>query len=328
VPAQREELIPSIGQPVVVCSNNEHQQGAMKMRNHKFTARMLCMAVLAAAIAVVFASSASARPGIWANFNNCPTANPETYKCIKSITKGGKVVLGKKTVPIVNPVTLQGGVTEPQERGEEYWSHLVAPINGVQTLSKTPQPVPGGLAGLINCKEIGSFLVRLSCEAVFENGVTGVNSTLELARPAKEVEISESNLAFEEGIALRMPVKVHLENPFLGSNCYVGSDSAPIIWNLTTGTTKPPAGTAPIKGKGGLLEFREEFQVAEITGTELVDNTWAAPGAKGCGGPIIEYLINPIINAQVGLPSAAGKNVAILQNTSFIALAEAVNEHP
>ena len=58
-----------------------------------------------------------------------------------------------------------------------------APTNGI-TLSKAPQPVPGGLAGLVNCKEISNFLLRISCEVTFENGVTGLDSTLELARPA------------------------------------------------------------------------------------------------------------------------------------------------
>jgi hypothetical protein len=283
--------------------------------------------MLAAALATVgLASSASAHTGIWAKFNNCPSTNPAAFKCINSVTTSGKVVLGKKTVPIVNPVTLQGGITEPQERGEEFVSHLIAATNGV-TLSPTPQPVPGGLSGLVNCKEISNFLVRLGCESVFENGLTGVNATLELARPASEIEISEANLAEESGVALKLPVKVHLENPLLGSACYVGSSSSPLIWNLTTGATKPPAGTAPIHGKGGKLEFREEFQLAEISGTELVDNAWSAPGANGCGGPIVELIINPIINASVGLPSAAGKNVAVLNNTSFIALSEVVNQH-
>jgi hypothetical protein len=294
------------------------------LRMKKITAGVLCTAMLIAALAT--ASSASAHTGLWAKFNYCPSSNPAAFKCINSVTKGGKVVLGKKTVPIVNAVTLQAGVTEPVEAGESYVSHLIAATNGV-TLSKTPQPVPGGLAGLVNCKEISNFIVRLGCEATFENGLTGVNATLELAKPASEIQLSEVNLAFEEGVALKLPVKVHLENPFLGSSCYVGSSSSPLIWNLTTGVTKPPAPTAPIHGKGGTLEFLEEFQIAEISGTELVDNAWSAPGASGCGGPIVELLINPILNSQVGVPSAAGKNVAVLQNQTFLATTEAVNEH-
>jgi hypothetical protein len=295
------------------------------MRKQITTAKLTCAAMLSVALmAVGFVPVASAHTGEWAKFNNCPTSNPVAFKCLVSVTQGGKVVLGKKTVPIVNPVTLQGGLT----KSSGGFSNMIAATNGVSTLSKTPQPVPGGLAGLVNCKEISNFILRLGCEATFENGLTGVNATLELAKPVSEVKVSEVNLAFEEGTALQMPVKVHLENPFLGSECYVGSASSPIIWNLTTGETSPPVGTAPIFGTGGLAEFKEEAQILQINGAKLVDNGWSAPGASGCGGPIVELLINPIINSTVGVPAAAGKNVAQLENdTISLAQTAAVNAH-
>jgi len=296
------------------------------MRRKKRRVVRIAAAMGAAALAVlVVASVASAHEGIWAKFDNCPSTNPEARKCINSVTESGEVVLGKKTVPIVNPVTLQGGVTPPEERGEEFFEHLIAATNG-ETLSKTPQPVPGGLLGLVP-PESSPQLIRELVEAAAENGLTGVNATLELARPASEVELSESNLAFEEGVALKMPVKIHLENPFLGEDCFVGSSSSPLIWNLTTGATTPPAGVEPIHGFGGELEFFEESQVAEIAGSELVDNAWSAPKSSGCGGILLESLVDPIIDGQVGLPSAAGSNVAVLQTTSWLARAVSVNEH-
>ena len=110
----------------------------------------------------------------------------------------GEVVLGSKKVPIVNPVTLQGGYGVI---GEDEFSKFYAATNGV-TLSKAAQPVPGGLAGIVNCKEINDFFLRFSCEVTFENGLTGLNSTLELAKPASEIRISENNLAGEIGTAL------------------------------------------------------------------------------------------------------------------------------
>ena len=140
----------------------------------------------------------------------------------------------------------------------------------------------GGLAGIVNCKEISDFFLRISCELTFENGVTGLNSTLELARPATEIRISENNLAGEIGTALQMPVKFHLENPFLGSSCYVGSSSNPVIWKLSSGLTKPPAPTEPISGFGGEAEFLEGFQILKLNGNVLADNAWAAPGVTGC----------------------------------------------
>jgi hypothetical protein len=182
--------------------------------------------------------------------------------------------------------------------------------------------VPGGLAGLVNCKEIKEPILRISCELALENGVTGANSTLELARPASEIRISENNLAGEVGTALRMPVKFHLENPFLGSNCYVGSSTNPVIWNLSS--------SAP--GFGGEGEFLEGFKIVKLNGNVLVDKAWAAPGVTGCGGPLVELLLNPVVNVSAGLPAAAGKNTAVLKNTIYQSAAVTVNqndiEHP
>jgi hypothetical protein len=273
-------------------------------------------------------AGASAHTGEWAKFNYCPSTNPSAFKCLQSVTNGGKVVLGKKTVPIVNPVTLQGGLTEAEENeAGERFSRMIPATNG-QTLTKAAQPVPGGLAGLVNCKEISNIIVRASCELAFENGLTGVNATLELAKPVNEVLVGQQNLAFEEGVGLVLPVRVHLENPFLGSGCYVGSSSSPLMWNLTTGVTAPPAGTAPLTGTAGIVEFIENAQILKLNNSRLVDNGWSAPHASGCGGFLIEYLVDPVIDSTVGLPSAAGKNVAQLENVnSVIALAEEVNNH-
>jgi len=280
--------------------------------------------LLIAAIAVFgLAASAQAKlTGNYTRFAQCPIANLEVRKCIVATTNSGEVVLGSKKVPIVNPVTLQGGTLKPTEGVAQF----VAASNGV-TLSKTPQPVPGGLAALINCKEIKEPFLRFSCELTFENGITGLDSTLELARPASEISMSETNIVGELGTALELPVKVHLENPFLGSNCYVGSSGTPIIWPLTTGETNPPPPNTKIKGTAGALEFFEEGSIAELSGNVLVENAWSAPGASGCGGFLVELLLNPIINTAAGLPAAAGKNTAVLKNTVFIAAAAAVREN-
>ncbi len=293
----------------------------MRIRSSKGRA---ITALLIAAIAV-FGLSATAQAKLGGNFTKfaqCPYKNTEVRKCIYSVTKSGEVVLGSKKVPIVNPVILQGGAGKQVEEVAPFF----AATNGI-TLSKAPQPVPGGLAGLVNCKEISEPFLRFSCELTFENGLTGLNSTLELAKPASEIRISENHLAAEEGVALKMPVKVHLENPFLGSNCYVGSSSSPIIWNLTTGTTAPPGPNKPITGKAGFIEFLEEGSIAVLKNTSLVDNAWAAPGASGCGGFLVELLLNPIINAAAGLPASAGKNTAILNNEINVAASAAVLEY-
>ena len=217
--------------------------------------------------------NALAHSGAFAKFNYCPSTNSEVKKCLYSVTNGGTIVLGSKTTPIENAVTLQGGYGKANS---EHIAKFYEATNGI-TLSKTPQPVPGGLAGLVNCKEISNFIERALCELTFENGVTGVNATLELAKPASEIQISEYNLLVEKGLALKLPVRVHLENPFLGSSCYVGSSSTPLTWNLTTGATSPPSPFKSIHGTTGELELKEEAEIAELLGNELVEATGPHP---------------------------------------------------
>jgi hypothetical protein len=297
------------------------------MRTHRGR-RALCALLLTALVALGLTAGAQAKlTGEFTRFANCPYTNAKAIKCIYAVTNSGEVVLGSKTVPIVKPVVLQGAYAEPVEEkeGAEFYPFLAA-TNGV-TLSKAPQPVPGGLAGIVNCKAISEPFLRFSCELTFENGITGLNSTLELAKPATDIRLSENNLAGEIGTALQMPVKFHLENPFLGSSCYVGSSSNPIIWKLSTGTTSPPPPNTPITGTGGEGEFLEGFKILKLNNAKLVDNSWAAPGVSGCGGFLVELLLNPIINSASGLPAAAGRNTAILKNTIYQSAAVTVKKN-
>jgi hypothetical protein len=284
------------------------------------------MGVWVAVIAMLaFASVASAKlTGAYTRFQYCPWTNPEVERCVYSVTESGKVVLGSKTVPIVNPVTLQGGYGPAIEEGPEegFANGFFAATNGV-TLSKAPQPVPGGLLGLVP-PESSPPLVKALLKAATENGLTGVESTLELARPASEIKINENHLAEGIGVALILPLKAHLENPVLGSSCYVGSSENPIYWELTAGTTNPPGPNKPISGSIGSVNFLEKGFIVELQDDVLVDNAWKAPAASGCGG-LLSPVIDPIINAASGLPAAAGTNTAILENTVSETTTFAVN---
>ncbi|MGO9488605.1 MAG: hypothetical protein ACLQBB_06215, partial [Solirubrobacteraceae bacterium] len=230
-------------------------------------------------------------------------------------TESGKIVISKETVPIEKAIVLQGGLKELPS-GE---LQLVAAKDG-NTLSKSPQKVPGGLSGLVKCNEISNFLERASCELFFENGITGVTATTELAGAASAVTLDFGNYLSESGTALSLPVKVHLENPLLGSGCYVGSNSHPIVINLTTGTSGIVTGTP-----GEQVE-RGEDQILDLENSSLVNNAFAAPEASGCGG-LFAFLIDPIIDSRLGLPSAAGSNTAVLNGKVELTSSEAVVKH-
>jgi hypothetical protein len=235
-----------------------------------------------------------------------------------SHTESGEIKLGSQAVPIVSTQTLQGGFIENRKTGAVTF---VGAANG-ETLSKTPQKVPGGLLG-IKCSEIkgsGWFeaVARGACEFLFENKTTNVYATTELAAPASSIGLNEGLLEIEEGPALVLPVKVKLENPLLGSECYIGSEAHPIDLELTSGTS------GSLKGKLGEIGERAEGGILVIKGDTLVDSNFSAPEATGCGGDF-SFLVDPIIDSKLGLPASTG-NTAVLNGTIEQASAPLVRE--
>lgn len=75
-----------------------------------------------------------------------------------------------------------------------------------------------------------------------------------------------------------------------------------------------------------MLEVKEEDEIAELAGAELVENAWSAPQATGCGG-VLSFLVDPVIDSMLGLEAKAGSNTAILKNNIFVASVAAVNGH-
>lgn len=289
------------------------------MRFLKHRGKALAATGMAGALAMlVFASlafAASHNPkGEYAQFNECPLNTPTVNDCVYSVSNGGSFTVGKKTVPLKNPVTLQGGYEGAGSEIKFYGAE-----NG-NTLSKTPQPVPGGLLGITAPtwwpKSIQDWFNNLINE-----GFTGVNATVELAGPTKgylpNVKLSTENLIFGEGVALGLPTKIHLENAILGSSCYIGSDSKPVQIDFTTGTS------GKLTGNPGTVTFNPTFTITTVSGGKLVNNTFAAPAASGCGG-IFSFFVDPLVNSILGTPSASGTNSAILEGKLQDAAASAV----
>jgi hypothetical protein len=285
---------------------------------------VFALAASLACLGVVFSSSASGyRPtGIYAPFTDCPLSDTAVQNCITSEERRGEFVVGHRTVPINNPLTLQGGLfrSSPGPEGLAF----VGAEDG-NTLSRTALSFPGGLAGVLAPAYLPALL-REQFDASIEGGLTSVTMTPELARPASTIKINEHNLLLEEGVAMQLPLKIKLSNPFLGSDCYIGSPIDPIVLNLTTGATNPPAPNKPIQGTLGLLEGLEGDRVVVMHGNLLVDNSFAVPKATGCGGSY-SAMVDTAVDAEIGLPSPAGRNTAILDGTLEKASSTAVREN-
>jgi hypothetical protein len=266
------------------------------------------------------AGSAHSPKGEFVQFANCPLSNPSVLACMYSLSNGGSFTVGTKTVPLKNPVTLQGGLGLNTETFQQFF---VAAEHG-DTLSKTAQPVPGGLLGVTAPGWWPQILKDYFNEVVINQGLTGVTATVELAQSASNIKVDLLNLIEEKGTALSLPIKVKLSNAFLGSNCYIGSSSSPLKIDFTTGTTSPPLPNTPITGDAGTIENNESGSILTLAGGRLVNNSFSSPGATGCGGFLFSWAVDPLVNSILGVPAGAGKNTAILEGKIQSTSAESV----
>jgi hypothetical protein len=246
------------------------------------TLRQYLVALLTAGSLLVFSGIASAA---FPNFSDCPRSNPEVTICLDVQSVSGSLEIKGFTVPLGDSLEIRGGLISA---GEEEGPARFVPPAGTNGFFAKPIRVPGGILGI-------------------EFPIPGntVLATAQLAGPA-------SSLQFHFGIpvtTISLPVKVKLDNPILGSNCYIGSNSNPARINLTTGTTSPPAPNRPITGSIGTPRF--EGEVLELIGATSVDNAFAVPGATSCG---LLGIANPLVNLKLKLPSAAGNNTMIATN--------------
>ena len=250
----------------------------------------MLLSVVGAALALVavLAPAASAKETAkgYERFAGCLSQeeDSEAFFCTRTTIDGGHFQMGSKDVPITQPMTLTG--SPDIETGEILF-------NSKGGLSKAKQKVPGGVVGLTGL----TFLLELlGSEALTLYAVTELVGTPKATGAGNNVEL---------------PIRVHLENSVLGKNCYVGSASNPIVLHMTVGTTSPPLPNKPITG---VLPTEAASGLPEVTllqnGT-YVDNSFSAPGASGCVLTLFGFIpisINGLVNAQSGLPAAAGTN--------------------
>lgn len=301
------------------------------------SSRVYAFSIGALMAAIVAPNAIAGTPsGAFAVFSHCPYAtNPDVGACLYATIKGGEVKLGSSATPLVVPAVLQGGLTTPFDA-----SPLYDPV-GAPTLSPAPQPVPGGLLGIVNPAPDWPFPLWTAFWSIV-NTVNGVTATTELVGPV-QTNFSYAVLPPTDGTdptAILLPVRVRLQNPFLGGTCYIGSASNPIVIHLQTGTTNPPAPNQPISGSPGNVELQtvplpdgSDGYIISTTDAVAVDNSFAVPGAKGCGNialglPIItdvlDFLVSGAVNLKQGLPSPAGKNSAVMSSDFKVAASQFV----
>jgi hypothetical protein len=253
------------------------------------------------------AEAATQPSGIYAGMGDCPLSSPALQDpanaqvgCVVAVSNSGSFTVGGTTIPFTTPLTLQFGVQWPS-------SHPVVKFpNGTSANVYTPVAPADG-------RELVASPLEVPIPGIpnILPGLTSVSAQVELAGPITSFVPLAAGQPYPVFI---MPIKIHLSNPLLGPDCFIGSDSSPIVLQPTTGTTSPPPPAQPISGNPGTIGLKgdpngHKAVVIQLTGSALVDNSFSVPGATGCG---LFGILDPVVNGIFGLPSAGGKNTIIL----------------
>lgn len=121
----------------------------------------------------------------------------------------------------------------------------------------------------------------------------------------------------------QLPVKLHVEAPWLGDDCYVGSNQNPIV--LAPFVVGPPAN---FEFGGDPNGFRVE--TVTLDDMPLADKAVAIPRAQGCGhgGARSDAKADAKVDDLLGLPSPAGSNTMLFAHTDLAFVAASFDGTP
>lgn len=263
------------------------------------------------------AGSASALTlnGDWAPFTRCPVDNPSMLAadgvtivagCIAVDSPSGSVKIGSTAVT-TGDTNLQLGLLENNSTPASTFSG-VSPAGGA--IQAAPANVPGGLLGLMCPSSIPA--ISQICATLVGSPLNTVTAVVQPAGDPSE--LSPFNALGPGRPIVTLPVKIQLQNPILGSNCYIGSDTSPVVLhpeNLVAPTGYPEA----FDPNGTPDPFPNGVLYAQVLKATEGDTTFAVPAATDCGG-LLSAVITPIVNAKIGLPSPSGKNSVVLNSAT------------
>jgi hypothetical protein len=235
-----------------------------------------------------------AGPGAWAPFNRCPVDDPAMLAnpsvgfgsgCLASNSTHGSIKIGNLPVQTTGNTNLQAGLVLDQNTFE---ISVISPPGGA--LVADPVQISGTPVGTVTA--VTTSAGNPSDFDLFAGIQTGVP-------------------------IITLPIKIQLQNPALGPSCFIGSDQDPIVLH--------PQNTdlSNAKSVGGFFAFDPNGtpdgagpdESLLITGEVQGDDTFAVPGASGCG-PNGDGSLDPVVNAVVGLPSPSGNNQLVLDDAS------------
>jgi hypothetical protein len=239
-----------------------------------------------------------AGPGAWAPFSRCPVDDPAMVAttglnintgvgstiglCLSANSTHGSITIGNLTTTTGN-TSLQIGLVASSDLGT---FTPIAPSTG----SLVADPV-----------QIASPIGPVT--AVTESAGTPSNFCLFCGIQTDQPIIT-------------IPIQIQLENPALGPNCTIGSVQNPILLNPQNNDA------SNAKTVGAFLSFDANGVPdstpgpdggLSVTGLVQGDDTFAVPGATGCGP---NDSLDSLVDSVAGVPSASGLNHLVLDDAS------------
>lgn len=216
--------------------------------------------------------------------------------CVHAEVAGGTFRIGGYSVPIGAPMKLNFGIR---------WSASGPTVDTSDTTTANVYDTAGPTDGkLVDAPQTEAPIPGLA------NFWPGVTSAYIQVQPAGSIKNFAPLAAGTSHPLFEMPIKLKVTNPMLGSKCYIGSDSSPIVLKAAS----PAAPTISY----GLDPNGHSTVVLNITGATLSDSSFSVPGANHCGLLTLGES-NWILNSIFGLPSSSGSNAVTFTgvNTSI-----------
>ncbi len=248
--------------------------------------------------------------GGWGPSTRCPVDAPAMLatdgldtspQCVVSYSLSGSIKLGNTTVT-TGKTNLQIGVVQ----NADGTNTVTGPAGGA--LIADSATVPGGLMGLM-CPSDIPFITDI-CRQLSDASLNKITATMESAGTPSNFDQIAGVLTDQPIVTI--PVRIRLQNPFLGDNCYIGTKSDPILLRIKN-RTAPEFGVERFDGDGTANEEGDMSRL-NLLGATQYDDSFAVPGASGCGLGWFG-IIDAAVNLKTGLPSPAGRNQLTLNNT-------------
>jgi hypothetical protein len=233
-----------------------------------------------------------AGPGAWSPFNRCPVDDPVMLAtdgtstlafCLGSNSTHGSIKIGNLPTQTTGNTNLQVGLAFD---GNTFT--VISPPGGA--LVADPVQITGTPVGTVTA--VTQSAGNPSDFDLFAGIQTGVP-------------------------IITLPIKIQLQNPALGPNCFIGSEQDPIVLhpeNTDLSNAVSVGGFFAFDPNGAPNLVGPDASLL-ITGGVQGDDQFAVPGATGCG-PNGDGSLDAAVNAIVGLPSPAGNNQLVLEDAA------------